>query len=102
MPPNIENKDYEVINMCKFLPMRKDRIEKIRAETEKDEALSAVKEIIRKGWPEEKDLLPTVTTPCFSYADELTNQVGIIFKGDKVVIPRTMREDLKKEMHSAH
>ena len=40
--------------------------------------------------------------PYYAYADELIVQDGIIFKGERVVIPQFMRAETRKEIHGAH
>ena len=46
--------------------------EHIRQSTDSDEVLQQLKEVIRKGWPEDKQHLPAVLTPYYSYRDKLS------------------------------
>ena len=34
--------------------------------------------------------------------DEMSVQDGLIFKGERVVVPRAIRSDLMKRVHNAH
>ena len=63
--------------------------------------LSELSEIILVGWPEHKDDTPARTHPYFSMRDELTVQDGLVFKGNSVVIPRSLRADIKVKIHSS-
>ena len=43
-----------------------------------------------------------VTGTAFDIRDELTVQDEVIFKGNAVVIPKNLRAELKKRIHSSH
>ena len=79
--PSAENTqgEFERINALKFLPMTEERQEQIRQNTNADEVLQQLKDVIRQGWPEEKQYLPAVLTPYLSYRDELSEYNGLIF-----------------------
>ena len=59
-------------------------------------------EVIQKGWPEEKISLPSCTLPHFSYKDELSMQDGVIYRLLRVVIPTSLRREIKKKLHAGH
>ena len=99
---NKTEESFEAINMISFLPIREERIEKIRRETEQDDTLQALKKVIIAGWPEERSELPEQLTPFFSYRDELVVQDALIFKANRVVIPQKLRADMLTRIHSSH
>ena len=41
-----------------------------------------MKEDIQTGWPEEKQELPVVLAPYFSFRDDLSVYDGLVFKGE--------------------
>lgn len=41
-------------------------------------------------------------TPYFSYRDELVVHDGLIFKGERVIIPISLRRYMKEKIHSSH
>ena len=59
-------------------------------------------EIIRNGWPEDRDNVPYSILPYFEYRDELSISDGIIVKGEAILIPKSLRTDMKTRLHSAH
>ena len=85
-----------------YLPIREERLEQIKHETELDEALQMLKHTILNGWPENRDNLPEQLTPYFSYRDELVVQDGLVFKGHRVIIPQKLRGDMKLKVHASH
>jgi hypothetical protein len=64
--------------------------------------LQKVKVVITQGWPEEKNQLPAELTPYYSFRDELSVQDGLIFKGERVVVPMSLRSNMKMAIHSTH
>ena len=88
--------------MVQYLPIRPERLQQLKTETESDEALQLLKTVIRDGWPEEKHELPIPITPYHSIRDELSIQVGIIFRGERVVVHTSLRTEMKCAVHQAH
>ena len=94
--------EFEQINMVNYLPITKDRLSQIRENTSCDEALQLLKEVILKGWPGDKTCLPSQIHPYFPYRDELTAQDGLLFRGERVIIPSNLRQTMKERVHSSH
>jgi hypothetical protein len=65
--------------------------------TTKDQDLQQVKSFIQTGWPESSKDLPPTITPYFHLRDELTTQEGLVFRGDRVVIPKSLRKHASTE-----
>ncbi|RUS91936.1 hypothetical protein EGW08_000338 [Elysia chlorotica] len=83
-------------------PFKDSRLSEIKAATVLDPVLSQLKLIILQGWPDLKSDLPSCVLPYFNYRDELTVQDGIILRGDRIVIPSSLRQDLKAKVHAGH
>ena len=100
--PEQDESEFETINMFKYLPVSKERLLQIQRDTEADESLQVLKAVIQKGWPEHKSNLPSIISPFFNMRDELSIQDSLIFKGERVVVPRASRSELLKRIHSSH
>jgi len=59
-------------------------------ETKNDEVLQAVKAIEQSGWPAEKRELPPTVAIYYDICDELIIQDGLLFRGDRLVVPKTL------------
>ena len=94
--------EFETINMMKYLPISEARLLQIQRETEKDESLQALKAVLQQGWPEDKSALPPVVSPYFNMRDEMSVQDGLIFKGERVVVPKAARGELLRRIHNSH
>lgn len=99
---NICSNDTEIVNMIKQLPISEPRTLEIRQHTDCDQTLQQLKEIILTGWPLIKDDVPLDILPYFHCRDELTVEDGIIIRGERAVIPKTLRKDMISRVHSSH
>ena len=94
--------EFKQVNMAQYLPIMEPRLREIKDATEHDEVLQVLKPVILQGWPDEKHDLATSVMPFFSFREQLTTQVGFIFKGNRVVIPNSLRRLMKEKIHSSH
>ena len=61
-----------------------------------------MKEIIQVGWPDNKNGLSPSIINYFHIRDELVVQEGVILRGDRVVIPKSLRRETLEDLHTAH
>ncbi|XP_051782584.1 uncharacterized protein K02A2.6-like [Erpetoichthys calabaricus] len=95
-------KEVESVNMIQYLPISEERINVIRSETAKDDTLQTLIKTLREGWPTNRRDIPSKIDHYYSIQDELSIQDGIVFKGERVVIPDALRSDTIQRVHSAH
>jgi RNase H-like domain found in reverse transcriptase/Reverse transcriptase (RNA-dependent DNA polymerase)/Integrase zinc binding domain/Integrase core domain len=97
----IEQK-FETVNAFRFMKISDERIKAIQRATTEDEGMQQLTRIIHNGWPEMKDQLPAYVCPYFQYRDEMTTQNGIVFKGQRIVVPQVLRAEVLGRLHSSH
>ena len=85
-----------------FSPFNDSCLSAIKTATALDPTLSQLKLIILLSWPDLKSDLPSCLLPYFSHRDELTVQDGVILRGDRIVLPSSLRHDLKVKVHAGH
>ena len=67
----------------------------------KNEVFQAVKAIVQSGWPaERRELSPTVAI-YYDIRDELVIQDGLLFRGDRLVVPKALRKRMLQTLHSS-
>ena len=103
----VEQEEYlikaiEEIDMVEFLPITTERLADLREKTERDESLQKLKHVIRVGWPVTKEEVPPEIRNYFHLKEELTMQDGILFKGNRVIVPAALRSHMVKKVHSSH
>ena len=94
--------ETETIHATDFLPISEPQLREIQAETARDDTLQQLKKTIISGWPDTKKEVPTCLHPYFLVRDELSAQDGLIFKGQRCVIPLSLRTKIKEKLHGAH
>ena len=105
---NIENmrgnteRELESINMIQYLPVSDATHTAIREATEADTTLRQLKTIIRQGWPASKKEPSENVRDYFSFREELSIQNGLVFKGERLVIPASMRDNMLAKIHASH
>ena len=102
MPYQMGQQDLEAINSLQDLSLPADQVESIRRATTNDESLQALKDVILGGWPDHRSQVPPLATPYFGVRDELSTAQGLIFRGERLVIPKTMRQKIKENLHLGH
>ena len=87
------------VNMVQF---SNDKIHQLRSESKSDPILSSLQDIIVSGWPNRRDEIPKQLRPYWCYRDELSVEDGVILKGERVLIPKSMQADVIQRVHAGH
>ena len=100
--PVEECQEVNLVRNDANLPLKAERFEEIKRETLKDNVMLELKNVIANGWPEHKSELSPNIAQYFNYRDELTIENGIIFRGQRIIIPKSLRADMKMKVHVGH
>lgn len=92
----------ETINMVDCLPISAERLSRIRCATQNDKTLQTLIRTIQKGWPQDRNGTPTEIMHYYSFQEELSFQGGIVFRGERAVIPNELQHDITCRIHSSH
>jgi len=84
--------------------VRPQRLEEIRRKTAEDKELQALMKILAssRGWPETKSEVDPLVSPYFHVRGDLNAIDGIVYKGQRIVIPRVMRTEALDILHKSH
>ena len=85
-----------------FLNASKEKCISLAKETDKDEALLALKNQIIKGWPDNRSDCPMMLREYWSFRDELSILDGLVLKGTRIVIPKSCQDELLLKLHEGH
>ena len=64
--------------------------------------MSILTEVILQGWPSNKIQVPLQLAPYFMLRDEFSLYGRLVFKGEKVVMPESLRQTFKETLHSSY
>ena len=85
-----------------YLNTSENRCISLAKETDKDQTLIALKNMILKGRPEKRDECPQILKSYWSYRDELSVLDGSILKGTRIIIPNECRDEVFEKIHEGH
>ena len=80
----------------------KTKQDQICDETARDSTLYGLARLIHEGWPDTLQEVPRDLREYWSIRDELALENGIIFKGQQILIPEPLQQDILKQLHVAH
>ena len=75
---------------------------KIRAETLKDVNLKAATEYTIHGWPQYKEDVQLAAKDFFIIRGELSLHDGLLVRGDRIVVPFSLRKQILDRIHEGH
>lgn len=84
------------------LPVTIQKRQEFIDESQKDEEIQLLIKFTNSGWPMNKTKLPNIVKPYFSFADELNVINGLVFKGERLVVPKVLRKMVLDKIHYAH
>lgn len=100
-PSLSDEADIQVNMVMTSLPVSDRKMHEIKVQTDQDEQLSVLKQVILSGWPNNKKECQSLVTDFWNYRDELTVHNGIIMKGQKIVIPKSLRSNMIEIIHGS-
>lgn len=98
--PEEENEDELEVHVV--LNVSTSWMEQIVTETNKSSVLRKLMRCIIEGWPEQLAQVDTEVRAFWNFRDELSSYAGVIFKGDCIMIPETLRRKTLELTHAGH
>ena len=83
-------------------PARDAYLDRIREETKRDINLQTALEYTKTGWPEYKQDVQLAARDLFAVRGELSCVNDLLVKGDRLVIPFSMRLEVLSKIHEGH
>lgn len=80
----------------------KERASEIIKATSEDIALQTIIEYIRNGWPSHLSAVNVQVRPYWPHANEFHTAQGLLFRGQRLVIPLSQQADILEKIHSGH
>ena len=90
------------IIIAQVLKVEPTRLESLQEDTKAGPTLAELTDLILTGWPNSMQDIPEHLHPYWYFRDELTILDGLIMKGNRVVIPTSMRPATLSRLHDAH
>ena len=91
-----------VHSLVKSLPVTPERLDQLKQLTSEDEALQTLSRVIKDGWPDHKYNVPVMAKPFWDKRDEIHEAEGLLFAGERIIIPNEMRPTILGMIHEGH
>ncbi|CAB4002304.1 Hypothetical predicted protein, partial [Paramuricea clavata] len=91
-----------VHSIIKSLTVSMSKLDELKRETAKDENLQKLKLFIREGCPNDKKTVPDAVKPYLTHLDEISEAEGIMLRGSRIIVPTSMRREMKSRIHEGH
>ena len=105
LPQQVTAKDDvidEELMVCKVDTLAYGWHDRVEEATRMDEDLQTLRRVIFSGWPATRQEIPAAVTPYWDARDELSTYNGIVYKGERIVIPYSMRPEMLRTLHTSH
>ena len=77
-------------------------IKTVQEATMYDQDLNKLKEVVFKGWPAYRKQCPQELWDYWAFRSDLVIEDGLILKGDRIIIPQTLRGLILDALHTGH
>ena len=94
--------ETEILCAVDFAAISQPQLQEVAEHTAADPTSATIRDLIQKGWPEGKALVPAEALPYFLVRDELSFNSGIIWRGERCAIPSSLRQKIKRRLHVTH
>lgn len=94
--------ELEEVRLSSYLSVSDSRLKEIESETKKDQTMQLIADYIQHGWPLSADRVPDGARIYFGYRNELCTQDGLVFRGDQILVPHSLRRKLVECCHVSH
>lgn len=95
-----EGSEIELEHTIHSIHWSTHKLSQLKTETKSDAVLSKLSRTIHEGWPQKCSELPAELRPFWTIKDYLSLDDGIILKGEQIVVPRTLQDDVLSQLHS--
>ena len=97
-----EVRALEEIDHSDGLSISPSRLEQFKQSTAADPVMQGVITAIKTGWTENRKKCPPELTPFYNNRSELVEDNGLVYLGERLVVPATLRKEMLHQIHRSH
>ena len=90
------------IHLKSYLPVAPEIYRQFEKETALDGELQLLQDVVHKGWPSDQSRLPPSLRPYWNFRDEISSINGLLYKSNKIVVPKSLKDDMLNRIHESH
>ena len=108
--PDVKEEDYEKeMNDEKYIHLMSSqsyvtdrKLQEIKKHVAEDERMQLLVQQIQTGWPHHKNMVHPDLIEYYQYHEKLTENDGIIYVGQNILIPPELQKDTLRKLHLSH
>ena len=101
--PEISDEDLIFDNIYIYIYLiSESRMKQFQEETLNDKTMQVLTRYIKSGWPLNRKHIPKEISSYYTYREELCMLDDLIMKGNQIVLPQLLRNEMKKLLHNGH
>ena len=100
--PEIADIECQVHLVTSNHPISNEKLEEFKTATLSDATLQKVKNYIMEGWPLKHGDIPKDLSEYWQHRDILTCENDLIYRGEKLLVPKSMRKLVLHHIHEGH
>ena len=82
--------------------MSKPKLDQLQSMTQSDSYLQQLMQLTENGWLDHKSKVPSPCLQYWSFREQISFSDGILFNGEKIIIPKAMQPEMLKLIHRSH
>ncbi|KAG1686326.1 E3 ubiquitin-protein ligase RNF31 [Nymphon striatum] len=91
------------VHLTRLLNLYDETLQKVQVETADDPVLQEIADFIKtQCWPNSGGGMSETAKRFYAIKDELLFEEGLLFKGDKVIIPTSLQKEMARKSHDGH
>lgn len=98
----LENDTEAHVGLIRYTNISPMQFTRLQQETQIDQELQLLKNIIKVGWPDSKKKADNLIRPYWKHRHEITEIKGILCKNNQLIIPKSMRKEIITRLHYSH
>ena len=96
-----EIRALQMVNLEEHIPVEPHKRDDFRQRVAEDADIQELDRVIKQCWSYKKKCFPAVQ-PYYNERGELIESHGLVFRGEQLAVPFTLRKDLLNQLHSSH
>lgn len=98
----MESMEAQVHTLISTVPVSDSKLLEIKDASAQDVQLTRLRRATQNGWPDEKRKCPPSIQEYWNHRDEIYEMEGILFKGEKIIVPQSLRGGMIHHTHAGH
>lgn len=94
--------EVETVDPREYVNISEPRVDAIRQATADDPVLQKLLVLVASGWPQDRSQLPSDLKVYWTFRDVIAGHNGILYKGERMFIPKSLQNDMLVRLHSSH